>query len=82
VNQVLPPVEGVKYGVNYGFNKIRFVSPVKAGVNLRARISLKEVTDIKDGVQIILNTVFETEDNLEKPAATVEWIVRYYLSKL
>jgi len=78
VEQVMPRVGGVKYGVNYGFNKIRFVSPVAANSNLRARINVHEVTDVKGGVQVVLKLNFELEGS-DKPAATVEWIVRHYV---
>jgi len=78
VEQVMPKVEGVKYGVNYGFNKVRYVSPVKVGDNLRARVALQELTQISGGVQAILKITFETEGS-DKPACIAEWIIRYYL---
>jgi acyl dehydratase len=43
---------GIKAGVNYGLNKVRFVAPVHVGANLRAKVTLKEVKDIKGGVQV------------------------------
>lgn len=78
VEQVMPKVEGVKYGVNYGFNKVRYVSPVKVNDNLRARVALQELTSISGGVQSILKITMETEGN-DKPACIAEWIIRYYL---
>jgi len=77
VSQTLPPVEGVKYGVNYGFNKVRYVSPVKVGSNVRGRVALQEFTAISGGAQVVVKITFEIEGN-EKPAAVAEWILRYY----
>src|SRR5579871_6642826 len=45
-------VEGVKMGVNYGLNKLRFPSPVPVGSKVRAGAALKEVTEIDGGAQV------------------------------
>ncbi|EGC39320.1 hypothetical protein DICPUDRAFT_93608 [Dictyostelium purpureum] len=47
--EVMPNVEGIKYGVNYGFNKIRFLSPVPVGGNLRCKFELQELTSVSGG---------------------------------
>src|SRR6476646_11720271 len=44
-------VGGVRLGVNYGLNRVRFVSPVPAGSNIRARFTLAAIEEIKGGVQ-------------------------------
>ncbi|SFD66452.1 MaoC family dehydratase [Streptomyces aidingensis] len=71
-------VEGVKMGVNYGTNKVRFPSPVPVGARLRARAKLLEVTDVPGGVQVTLQVTVEREGG-EKPACVVESVSRYYL---
>ena len=44
-------VGGVRMGINYGLNRVRFVSPVPAGSRIRARFTLATVEEIKGGVQ-------------------------------
>ncbi|MEO6470587.1 MAG: MaoC family dehydratase [Aeromicrobium sp.] len=64
--------EGAK--VNYGVNKVRFMSPVPVDSKLRARIELAEVTDIPKGQQAILRYTIEI-DGVEKPACVAESVV-------
>ena len=74
----VPNIEGAKMGVNYGFNKIRFISPVKSGARVRAHFTLNalrhpkptEVTNIW-GVRIEI-------EGQERPALIAEWIGRQY----
>lgn len=64
--------EGAK--VNYGVNKVRFMSPVPVDSKLRARIELAEVTDIPKGQQAILRYTIEI-DGVAKPACVAESVV-------
>lgn len=66
-----------KMGINYGLNRLRFVSPVPAGSKIRARFALQSVEDIKDGIQITWSVTCETEGG-QKPALVAEWLVRSY----
>ena len=71
-------VEGdFKMGINYGLNRLRFVSPVLAGSRVRARFVLQSVEDVSGGVQITWSVTCETEGG-SKPALVAEWLVRYY----
>jgi acyl dehydratase len=70
-------VGGVKLVVNYGLNKVRFVSPVPAGSQLRMRSRLQELTEVPGGYQAILGLTLEREGE-EKPACVVEQLVRFY----
>jgi hypothetical protein len=69
--------EGVKMGVNYGANKIRFMSPVPVGSKLRAGAKLVSVDDIAGGAQVCVETTFEVE-GASKPSCVAELIFRYY----
>ena len=42
--EVMPVIEGTTMGVNYGFDKLRFISPVRAGSRVRGRFTLMEAT--------------------------------------
>lgn len=70
-------VEGVKMGVNYGCNKVRFPSPVPIGAKLRLGAELTNVTDITGGAQVTMNFTFEVE-GAPKPSCVAEIIFRYY----
>jgi len=70
-------VGGVRMGINYGLNRVRFVSPVPAGARIRGRFVLGEVEEIKGGVQAIWKVTVE-RDGGEKPCCVAEWLVRYY----
>jgi acyl dehydratase len=70
-------VGGVRMGINYGLNRVRFVSPVPAGSRIRARFTLALVDDIRGGVQATWNVTVEREGG-EKPSCVAEWLVRYY----
>ncbi|HMV83648.1 MAG TPA: MaoC family dehydratase [Blastocatellia bacterium] len=68
----------VKMGINYGLNKVRFVSAVPAGANIRARLTLQNLEDIPGGQQLTWAATIEREGG-DKPACVAEWLVRYYL---
>ena len=63
--------------VNYGFNRLRFPSPVPAGARIRARVTLLSVGEFSDGVQIAWQVVVEIENQI-KPALAAEWLLRMY----
>ncbi|MDX1819827.1 MAG: MaoC family dehydratase [Paracoccaceae bacterium] len=74
----MPSIEGAVMGVNYGFNKIRFVSPVRSGARIRGRFTLAELTQIRPGeVQFMMNVTVEIEGQ-DKPALVAEWLSRRY----
>lgn len=70
-------VEGVQMAVNYGYNKVRFVSPVPVGSKIRAAAVVGPVTVVPGGVQGQLTTTIEIEGS-DKPACVLESIARYY----
>ena len=60
--------------LNYGVNKVRFPSPVRVGSRVRNTVSVKEVTDLPSGKQLVLGHVIEVEGQ-EKPACVAETVV-------
>ncbi|MQY13226.1 putative enoyl-CoA hydratase 1 [Streptomyces sp. RB5] len=73
----LMSVEGVRMGVNYGTNKVRFPAPVPVGSRLRATARISEVTDVPGGVQIAVAYTVEREGG-EKPVCAAESVSRFY----
>jgi len=69
-------VANMSMGINYGVNKVRFPTPVKAGSRIRAGAEIMECEDIPGGVQAIIKMTVELEGS-EKPACVVENVTRY-----
>jgi acyl dehydratase len=68
---------GVKLGVNYGLNKVRFPSPVKVNSRIRTKSVLKEVTEVEGGLQMVREVTVEIEGQ-PKPACVAETVSRLY----
>lgn len=63
--------------VNYGFNRLRFPSPVPSGSRIRAHVTPNAVRDVEGGVEIAWGITVEIE-NHSKPALAAEWLLRMY----
>jgi len=70
-------VEGATMIVNYGLDRVRFVSPVPVGSRVRARSNILEAADVKDAVQVTLRTTIELAGT-DRPAAVVDGVTRVY----
>jgi len=70
-------VDGIKMGVNYGAEKVRFPSPVPVGSKLRLGAQLDDVEDISGGAQVRMTFTFECE-GAPKPSCVAQIIFRYY----
>lgn len=68
---------GVKMGVNYGTNRVRFMAPVKVDSKLRGRFKLASFEEIKGGVQMVWECTLELESHA-KPACVAELVSRAY----
>ena len=67
-----------KMAINYGVNRVRFVSAVPVGSRLRGRFTPGAVLAVDGAVQVTWKVTVEREGH-QKPAAVIEWIVRYYV---
>ncbi len=79
-----PPVEGVdlklptRLNVNYGLNKVRFISPVRVGKRIRSRSKLVSLDEVSEGIyQAVRQNTIEIEGE-SKPAMVSENISRFY----
>ena len=70
-------VDGLRMAINYGLNRVRFVSPVPAGARIRGRVTLGAVAPVEGGVQATWGITVEREHG-DKPCLVAEWLVRYY----
>lgn len=69
--------EKTRMGVNYGLNKVRFVSPLRAGQRVRALFTLIKLDQIERGVQMVWLATIEQQGS-DKPVCVAEWVVRRY----
>jgi acyl dehydratase len=71
-------VKGVRMGVNYGLNKVRFPAPVPAGSRLRGHFKLIGYEPIEGGAQVTVEVTMEREGSA-KPVCVAESIARRYV---
>ncbi len=68
------PLEGVVMGVNYGFDKLRFLAPVPAGSKVRGRFRLLSAEDKGGGRWLLKHELTVEIDGADKPALIAEWL--------
>jgi acyl dehydratase len=74
-----PRPEGARMGVNYGFERVRFVAPVRSGKRVRAQFTLVSVEEKRPGqLQQLADVVMEIEGG-DKPALTAAWIGQLFV---
>jgi acyl dehydratase len=75
----LPRLEGLAMGVNYGFDKLRFLSPLPAGARIRGRFKLESVTARSPTEFLARSNVTVEIEGADKPAIVAEWLTLYVL---
>ncbi len=71
-------VGGVRMGVNYGLNRVRFVAPVPAGSRVRGRFTLAALEEIRGGAEATWKVTVEREGG-GRTCCVAVWLVRYYV---
>ena len=78
--EVMPAIAGTTMGVNYGFDKLRFISPVRSGKRVRGRFVLAEAKLRKPNeLQSRTNVTVEIEGE-DKPALVADWLGLIYFA--
>jgi acyl dehydratase len=82
---LLPPffasgfhIEGIRMGINYGLNRVRFPAPVRVGSRLRGRFKLLAYEPLEGGAQLAVEVTVEMEGS-DKPACVAESVSRRYM---
>lgn len=70
-------VTGVTTKVNYGLDKVRFISPVKVGARIRMNAVIAEITEVQGGYQLTVDQTIEVEGGT-KPAVAARALYRFY----
>ena len=78
-NSDMPRPEGVKMGVNYGGNKTRFVSPVRAGKRIRGHWKLVEMIEKNPGQWQQTSEITIEIEGEDKPALVCEWVMQFFV---
>jgi acyl dehydratase len=78
--QALEIRSGVSMAVNYGLNRVRFPTPVRANSRIRGKFTLQSLQDKGDACDAVFSVMVEVADE-KKPCCVAEWVVRYYLSE-
>ena len=71
----LPALDGMKLGINYGWNKVRFMNPVQVGAKIRTVGKLVSVEE-KGGMLELVNEMTVEIDGADKPACVAESVLR------
>jgi acyl dehydratase len=75
----IPKIDGTELLLNYGFDKVRFVSPVRVDSRIRASARLGDVTERKPGQILLTMGVVIEIDGEDKPALSAEWLSLHVL---
>ena len=73
------PLEGVVMGVNYGFDKLRFLAPVPAGSRVRGRFKLLSAEDKGGGRWLLKHELTVEIEGGDKPALIAEWVMQFFV---
>ena len=74
----VPGIIGTTMGVNYGFEKLRFITPVRSGARVRGRFILAEAEERAPGELTLKYNVAVEIEGAHKPAIAAEWLTRVY----
>lgn len=74
-----PKIDGVKMGVNYGGNKVRFLAPVRSGKRVRSHVKLLELDEKRPSQWQQTNEITVEIEGEEKPALIAEWITQFFI---
>ena len=66
--------EGLKMAVNYGFDRIRFLAPVRSGSQVRGRFTLDSIEEKAPGQWLLRHAVTVEIEGEDKPALTAQWL--------
>jgi acyl dehydratase len=69
--------EGFAFGLNYGYERVRFPAPLPVGSRVRMRAALADVADVPGGVRVTITQTFEREGG-DKPVCVAQSLARFY----
>ncbi len=73
-------LKDIVMGVNYGFDKVRFINPVKVGSDVRAQVTIADITEKGDNQVLVKQAVTVEIKGEDRPALICEWLTLYVCS--
>lgn len=70
----------VAMGLNYGFDKVRFLNPVRVGSEIRACVTIADITEKNDNQFLVKQAITVEIKGVDKPALICEWLTMYVCS--
>lgn len=77
---IAPVIEGCTMGINYGFDRIRFVEPVPSGERIRGRFRLVEASEKSSGRWMMRYGITVEIENHVKPALVADWLTMQFVT--
>jgi acyl dehydratase len=77
--EVMPRTDDARMGMNYGFDKVRFITPVKAGKRVRGHFAVTSVTERSSSEFLIKIAVTMEVEGERKPAMVADWLGLIYI---
>jgi acyl dehydratase len=74
VNQIAPLADDIAYGLNYGFDRVRFIRPVPVDSRVRARMVLKDVRPKGDSRYLVTIEATIEQEGTDEPRLAAEWL--------
>jgi acyl dehydratase len=75
MKEVFPEISDLEMGVNYGFDKVRFLAPVKFGASIRARCKLVDMNEKSPSTWLCRYLVTIEMLNLDQPVLVADWLI-------
>jgi acyl dehydratase len=72
--EVMRIPDGVKMGINYGLDRVRFLAPVRSGGRVRGRFTLDSIDEKAPGQWLLRHVVTVEIEGEDKPALTAQWL--------
>lgn len=77
--EVCPFLEGARYPLNYGFNRLRFVAPVPVGSRVRGHFTLRRAHVVNEGQREVHYDAKVEIEGASRPALVAEWLTRFVM---
>lgn len=73
-----PTPPNLRHGLNYGFDKIRFINPVRSGSRIRANFTIDALEEVAPGkVREVMGVELQIE-GVDRPAMIASWLTMYF----
>ena len=78
--EVVPSLIGLRMGINYGFDRVRFTAPVPTGSRIRGRFTLKSLDELPSRDIALCYTATVELEGVDRPALVADWLTRAIIS--